>query len=59
MGYPVVTFNADEYGFSTVSCTYPKEMSPVIAKLKKGSVLLSVGTCDGIILGQVLLKNCE
>lgn len=58
-GYPVVALDAGKSGFATVSCVFPKDARSTIAVLKKGQQVLIPGTCDGMILGQVFVKDCK
>lgn len=57
-GYPVVSLNAGKNGFAKVNCVFPKDVRPVIGKLKKGSQVLISGMCAGMTMGHVFIKNC-
>ena len=58
-GYPVVSFNVDRTGLAKVNCVFPKESRSVIGILKKGQSVLIPGICEGMILGQVFVKDCQ
>lgn len=58
-GYPVISFDVDGTGLAKVNCVFSKENRPVVAKLEKGQMVLIPGMCDGMVLGQVFVKDCE
>lgn len=59
MGYPQVTFSGDKYGLNNVVCEFSKDDKGQIAKLKKGEKITLTGTCQGMVIKSVYIRNAK
>lgn len=59
MGYPQVTFSGDKYGLKNVVCEFSKDDKGQIAKLKKGEKITLSGTCQGMVIKSVYIRNAK
>ena len=59
LGNPQISFNVDQHGFHNVHCSFEKEDRAVIAKMKKGQVVIVAGLCQGMVVQIVSLRKCR
>lgn len=59
LGSPYVRLNADEFGFSTVSCHFPKKDKSVLVSLNTNETITVEGVCGEMGFMDVDVQNCS
>lgn len=54
-----VSLDADEWGITSIECSFKKVHEDDLAKLNKGDKVTIRGTCDGLTIAWVCLSDCE